>query len=147
MPDENPTIDWQQRALEAENKLATLAETLKQTQEALAGVKRAHEIDMALVGAEAVDMETARLLTESALAHGETQDVQKVVADLKQRKPFLFRPRRAPASSMSASGRGRRWMRWRSAPAPPETAARCWSTCAPSARADFPFAPLSKEHP
>jgi hypothetical protein len=106
MPDENPTIDWQQRALEAENKLATLAETLKQTQEALAGVKRAHEIDMALVGAEAVDMETARLLTESALAHGETQDVQKVVADLKQRKPFLFRPRRAPASSMSASGRG-----------------------------------------
>jgi hypothetical protein len=108
MPDEtsHATQDtWQQRATEAEHKLTTLSDTLKQTQEALVTTQRKHQIDMELVHADAVDLEAARLLTESALAHGETQDVPTIVADLKQRKPFLFRAKRPPASSMSASGK------------------------------------------
>jgi hypothetical protein len=58
---------------------------------------------MELVQADAVDLETARLLTESALAHGDTQDVPKVVAALRQSKPFLFRAKRPPTGSMSAT--------------------------------------------
>jgi hypothetical protein len=103
MPDETPTPDWQSRATEAEHKLTTLSQTLQQTQEALVLTQRKHQIDMELVHADAVDLEAARLLTESALAHGDTQDVPTIVADLKQRKPFLFRAKRPPTSSMSAT--------------------------------------------
>jgi hypothetical protein len=94
MPDDTP--NWQQRALDAETKLTTLEGTLKQTQEALTSVKRSHEIDLALLSADAVDMEATRLLTESALAQMETPDVRKAVATLRERKPFLFHQRPQP---------------------------------------------------
>ncbi len=101
MPDNTPTDNWQQRALDAEAKLATLSDTLGQTQEALMGVKRSHEIDLALLTADAVDLEAARLLTESALSQMDAPDVQKAVATLRERKPFLFRQRPQPRA-MSA---------------------------------------------
>jgi hypothetical protein len=101
MPDDAPTQDWQQRALDAETRLTTLSDTLSQTQEALVSVKRSHEIDLALLSSDAVDLEAARLLTESTLSQMDTPDVQKAVATLRERKPFLFRQRPQPRA-MSA---------------------------------------------
>jgi hypothetical protein len=51
-----------------------------------------------------VDIETARLHTEAAVAQMSAPDVAKAVADLKKRKPFLFRGKRA-VSGMSAGAK------------------------------------------
>jgi hypothetical protein len=102
MPDD--TKNWEQRATAAEAKLDELNATLAQTREALDASERRRTIDGELAQSEALDLETARLLTEAAVAQMGQPDIAKAVADLKKRKPFLFRPRhphRPAASAMS----------------------------------------------
>lgn len=83
-----------------ESRVAELIETLAQTREALDHAERRHQIDLALIQADAIDLETARLLTEHAVTQMSDRDVARAVRDLKQRKPFLFR-----ASAPGAGGR------------------------------------------
>ena len=71
------TIEAYARALEA--------------REALDAVERRQRVDRALADADAIDLESARLLTEVAL--GGESDIEGAVADLRRRKPFLFRSR------------------------------------------------------
>lgn len=104
--------NWEQRAKAAEaastqlkTQLEEMTSTLAQTREALDASERRRGIDVELAQSEAIDIEAARLLTEAALAQTKDPDPAKAIADLKKRKPFLFRPARKPASSMSATGK------------------------------------------
>jgi hypothetical protein len=104
--------NWEQRAKAAEaastelqNKLEEAASTLARTREALGASERRRAIDVELAQSEVIDIEAARLLTDAALAQMKEPDVARAIADLKKRKPFLFRPARRPASSMSAAGK------------------------------------------
>src|SRR5262245_30667560 len=104
--------NWEQRAKAAEagsaelqTKLEELTSTLAQTREALDASERRRAIDVELAQSEVIDIEAARLLTDAALAQMKEPDVTKAISDLKKRKPFLFRPPRKPASSMSAAGK------------------------------------------
>lgn len=97
-----------QRAEQAEARAAQLSErvselesTLAQTREALDAVERRQRIDRALMEADAHDLESARLLTEVALGAGEDTEIDAAVADLRRRKPFLFRSRSARAAPAS----------------------------------------------
>jgi hypothetical protein len=79
------------RVASLESKVNELVSTLAQTREALDAAERRHQIDLALVEADAVDLETARLLTELAVSQMDDRDVALAVRDLRQRKPFLFK--------------------------------------------------------
>lgn len=85
--------DCERRATTAEQKVAELEGRLAQAREALDAVERRHAIDMALVEADAIDLESARLLTELAVSQMSEKDVGLAVSDLRRRKPFLFRER------------------------------------------------------
>ena len=106
------TPDWQQRALAAEStttqlqsKLDELTASLAQAQQAATTSERRREIDAQLTQAQAIDLESTRLLTEAAIAQSPAPDIPKAIADLKKRKSFLFRPARPQASAMSATGK------------------------------------------
>lgn len=112
MSAEPSTPNWEQRAKAAEastaqleTRLEELTSTLSQTREALDASERQRAIDVALASSEVIDIEAARLLTDAALAQMKEPDVAKAIADLKKRKPFLFRPARKPPSSMSPAGK------------------------------------------
>ncbi len=79
------------RVASLEGKVNELIGTLAQTREALDAAERRHQIDLALVEADTVDLETARLLTELAVSQMDDRDVTLAVRDLRQRKPFLFK--------------------------------------------------------
>lgn len=88
-----------------QSRVDELERTLAQAREALDSVERRHAIDLALMDADAVDLESARLLTEVAVAGLKDRDVKSAVADLKKRKPFLFRQRAtSPVSAGAMSG-------------------------------------------
>jgi hypothetical protein len=86
-----------------ETELRSLRQTLAQAREALDQAERRHMIELELLKAEALDLETARLLTEVAVAGLPDPDIAGAVADLRRRKPFLFRRRTSP-SAMSQAG-------------------------------------------
>lgn len=111
-------IRQRKRAQEAESRLTELASRvgelerdLMTAREALDASERSRRIDAALVEADAVDLETARLLTEMAVAQMDEPDVQLAVEDLRRKKGFLFRRRRpgsaAVTGSIAAPGRDR----------------------------------------
>ena len=107
-PDE-PELAWQERAEVAETKLGQVQEqlaeahtTLSQTRDALDATERKHQTERALTRVGAIDLETALLLTEAAVCDMPEADVQAAVAELKRRKPFLFKQTRA-ASAMSSA--------------------------------------------
>lgn len=78
--------------------LAELRATLAKAREALDHAERRHAIEIELLRADAVDLETARLMTEAAVAGMRGADVASAVADLRARKPFLFRQRVGPSA-------------------------------------------------
>ncbi len=92
---------------ELEARVAELESELAGAREALDASERRGEIERRLTEAEAIDLETARLLTEAAVSAMEEPDVALAVEDLRRRKPFLFagdrsggaRPRSASALS------------------------------------------------
>ena len=81
-----------------ESRVSELVGTLALTREALDAAERRHQIDLALVEADAVDLETARLLTEVAVSQMDDRDVAQAVRELRQRKPFLFKGGTKPDS-------------------------------------------------
>lgn len=75
---------------------------------ALDSAERRRAVERALLEADAIDLETATLLTEAAVtARSDTQtpatdaDIGAAVADLRRRKPFLF-ARRTPRTGTMA---------------------------------------------
>lgn len=94
---------YRKRAQAAEKSLdelkATLAERqqqLGQQQSMLDAMQRRHAIDDALHAAGTIDLETARLLMESALASAATPsqtEISQAVEALVRQKPHLFRAR------------------------------------------------------
>lgn len=83
---------WRARALEAERRAAALEEELSGAREALRASERGREIDALLRDAGAVDLETARLLTEASVAQMDEADAALAVDELRAAKPFLFAP-------------------------------------------------------
>lgn len=108
-PPVEPQPDWQQQAQAAQSKLDQVQEqlvqtetTLSETREALDATERKHQTERALIKAGAIDLETAALLTEAAVCDMPEADVQAAVAELKRRKPFLFK-QASRASAMSGA--------------------------------------------
>jgi hypothetical protein len=95
------------RAVELSGRIDELERLVAQTREALDSVERRNRIDQALLEADAIDLESARLLTELALGQMETPDEASAVAELRSRKPFLFRARARQTASRAMSGRPR----------------------------------------
>jgi hypothetical protein len=90
-------VIWKARAEEAEEKVAQLEARVGELESALASanesvsaVERRGQIDLELVAAKAIDLETARLLTEATIAEMDSPDVAVAVRELCVRKPFLF---------------------------------------------------------
>lgn len=113
-PDDTAESRWRRRALEAEalgehlrQRLASLSAELAACREAIDACERRHRTDLALLEADVVDLETARLLTEAAVARMDETDVAAAIEDLRRTKPFLFRRRRddgrPPAAGMAAA--------------------------------------------
>ncbi|MCB9838381.1 MAG: hypothetical protein H6813_03500 [Phycisphaeraceae bacterium] len=89
------------------DRIGALEAQLAQAHEALDASERQRTIDLALIEADAVDVETARLLTEIAVMQMEEPDVRLAVSELRERKPFLFRRERGPVSpALGAMGIG-----------------------------------------
>jgi hypothetical protein len=113
-------VIWKARAEDAEEqveqlsaKVAELETALGKANEMISHVERRGEIDRELTAAKAVDLETARLLTEAVIAEMDQPDVVMAVRELCDRKPFLFGCKRhgvggdalgAMASSARSSG-------------------------------------------
>ncbi|MDX2131611.1 MAG: hypothetical protein SFY69_06140 [Planctomycetota bacterium] len=112
-----------------EAQVGGLRAQLAAAREALDHAERRHAIELELLRADALDMETARLMTEATVAQMTEPDVAAAVAELRARKPFLFRGKRggapggtpgavlramrgaegaAPAEEAQAAGRGDR---------------------------------------
>jgi hypothetical protein len=82
-------------------KLAETEQLLAQAREALDAAERKHSIERELWAQGALDLETAALLTSATVAGMSTPDVRSAVADLKRRKPFLFRVAAGSGGAMS----------------------------------------------
>ena len=111
-------IRQRKRAQDAEARLAEMGERLGEMERdlsaaraALDAAERARQIDAALADADAVDLETARLLTEMAVSQMDEPDVRLAVEELRRKKGFLFRRRRtgtgAATGAIASPGRGR----------------------------------------
>jgi hypothetical protein len=105
MTSDSSTIEagtnWQARAAELEAKLAETERTLAESREALDAAERKREIERELSRQGAIDLETAAMLTEAAVASMDRKDAKAAIADLKRSKPFLFRP---PVRTSAMSG-------------------------------------------
>jgi len=104
-------LEWRARALEAESRLEQVEASLAECQASAAQLREqmdksegARQIERALVEQQALDLETAALLTEAAVAQMDEPDVEAAVAELKRRKPFLFRSGGAGGHAGAMSG-------------------------------------------
>tara|TARA_R110002073_G_scaffold118918_1_gene258708 strand:+ start:630693 stop:631211 length:519 start_codon:yes stop_codon:yes gene_type:complete len=104
-------VIWKARAEEAEEKLAVseaqvqaLEMDLASANQAVQMVERRGEIDRELTSAKAIDLETARLLTEAAIDGMDAPDVSVAVRELCDRKPFLFACKRQGSHEGVAMG-------------------------------------------
>lgn len=92
-------IEWKARALDAEKlveelqgQVARLEGELAGEREAVDAAEQRRQIEQQLREARAIDLETARLLTESAVQAMDEPDVARAVSELRRSKPFLFAP-------------------------------------------------------
>lgn len=104
-------VIWKNRAQEAEEKVeglemrvVELEGELASANDAVKTVERRGEIDRELVAAKAVDLETARLLTEATIGEMDSPDVAIAVRELCDRKPFLFACKKHGVNSGLAMG-------------------------------------------
>lgn len=84
-----------------EGKLREAEGELAKAREALGVSERTRAIERELAREGAVDVETAALLTEAAVAGMEKADVAAAVGELKRAKPFLFRAAAGRGSAMA----------------------------------------------
>ena len=98
--------DAQEQIEALEARVAELEAALLSAEEAIVLSERRGEIDRELTAARAVDLETARLLTEAVISEMDEPDVALAVRDLCERKPFLFSGKRHGGSGISMSPTG-----------------------------------------
>lgn len=91
------------RVQELEHEVETLRAQLEEARKGADASERRRETERLLREANAVDVETASLLTEMAVSAMESPDVASAVAELRRTKPYLFRASAPHASAMSAS--------------------------------------------
>jgi len=103
-------IRYRKRAQAAEHQvgelngqLEQLQHQLNQTQQTVTHLERRQQIDGLLADADAVDLDTARLLTERAVAQMDEPDIKLAVDDLRRTKPYLFHHRTPSASGAMAA--------------------------------------------
>lgn len=106
------SIRYRKRAQAAEQQVQSLQgeldqirQSLNETQAQLATAERRQRIDQLLIESEAIDLEAARLLTEAAVAQMDEADVAEVVAELRDRKPYLFRSHQGRSTTGSMGSR------------------------------------------
>ena len=99
-------IRYRKRAQTAEQQLEDLSEQinamkakLTEADQTIVGLERRQKVDALLTEADAIDLETARLLTEQAVALMDEPEVELAISDLKRHKPYLFRHRQSPGFS------------------------------------------------
>ncbi|MFW6060975.1 MAG: hypothetical protein ACODAQ_12410 [Phycisphaeraceae bacterium] len=93
----------EQQIGELNGRLDQLQQQLAEAQQTVSHLERRQHIDAMLSEAEAVDLETARLLTERAVEQMSEPDVKLAVEDLRRSKPFLFRQSITTASGAMAA--------------------------------------------
>lgn len=105
-------LEWKERAAEAEQELEEAQRRLAEVERELGAAKAmvqelelAQEIDAQLVRAQAVDVETARLLVQNQLGQMESPDVGRAVSEVRASKGFLFATADGMAGGVSV-GRG-----------------------------------------
>lgn len=106
---------WKARAVRAETRVGELEECITQIEQEMeelrvstARQQRQRDMEVELALAEAIDVETARLLVERVLEADTSLDVPAGVAEVKRTKPFLFRnSTRRSVMSEQAAGEGR----------------------------------------
>ncbi|MEX0744627.1 MAG: hypothetical protein WD118_03415 [Phycisphaeraceae bacterium] len=96
-------IRYRKRAQAAEQSLGELQQQVQQltsqldeAQQSMRHLERRQSIDSLLTESDAIDLDTARLLTERTVQAMDEPDVKLAVADLKRHKPYLFRRRATP---------------------------------------------------
>ncbi|MEC9372665.1 MAG: hypothetical protein VYC34_02435 [Planctomycetota bacterium] len=88
-------------------KISELEEALSTAQSALERSERSRSLEVALLQAETIDLETARLVSESVLEQMKEGDAAAAVAEVKRRKPHLFRQKApSPSAAMSPAAEG-----------------------------------------
>jgi chromosome segregation ATPase len=87
--------------------LRTKEEQIEDQQRALDDLRRRQEIDDLLNDAQAVDVETARVLTELTCAEMDEPDLTEAVAAVRRRKPFLFRTAERTSGVLAPEPAGR----------------------------------------
>lgn len=86
-------------------QLAQAQAELAETRAALAAAERRNAIESELLRAGTIDLETSSILADRSLKDHSPASVARVVAEMKQRKPYLFRAG-AGGSISSASVNG-----------------------------------------
>lgn len=93
-------IRYRKRAQTAEQQLEQLNEQLRdvsarleEADQTITGLERRSQVDALLMEADAIDVETARLLAEQAVHEMDEPDVSLAIEDLRRHKPYLFRRR------------------------------------------------------
>lgn len=100
-------LDPEERVRALQAQAASLREAVAQLRAALDASERRRQIERELADSRAVDLETATLLTEAAIAGMPEPDVGAAVRELRKRKPFLFQGAGSPrGSAMSGAARG-----------------------------------------
>lgn len=98
--------DAEAQASALQSRVVELEKVLAETRSAVDAIERRQQIDLALLEADAMDLESARLLTELALGQMDDADVHAAVSELKHRKPFMFNTKRSRGvSAMSGTQR------------------------------------------
>lgn len=105
---------YRKRAQAAEKSLDDARAELEQAKQALAereqtiaALERREQIDALLRESDAIDIESARVLTELAVQRMSEPDAAAAVADLRRSKPYLFRAAaRGGASGVLAPRQG-----------------------------------------
>lgn len=77
---------------------------LQENQIRINEMEHRQQIDELLVDSQAIDLDATRLLTELALAEMDEPDIEQAVADLRNRKPLLFRSTQRIAASLGPKG-------------------------------------------
>ena len=103
-------IRYRKRAQAAEQQLDELSSQTRQLQAELdearqttTQLERRQTINELLAESQAVDLEVARLLTETAVESMSKPDVKLAIEDLRRTKPYLFRRSTGDGSSVMSS--------------------------------------------
>jgi|GEM_PF-2462111 len=94
--------DLEARMTTLASRVVELEEDLRAAKAALEGREREAALDEAASSSGARDPETVRVLLAEAMRGSPGESVEALLADLRDRKPALFRREGAPASALSA---------------------------------------------